>query len=227
MITCHLSPGEGWGAGTLVQRPHRHRPRARAGHGASNSLDTDSAWREGGSPLQAPRRHLFPARGRPCAPHSLCSAALPARALCALRPRGAAWPHSPAASSNSSGGGNRAARSGRAMVQRRRPQPQRRGARAGVGGAQSEGGGARAPRWPAHPSLTRPAAQSMKWTARGRSPAEESGFAPAPPALRPLPPAGDFPGSGSRTLCAADQPAAAKERGQGQQRPSWARGLRS
>lgn len=168
----------------------------------------------GGPSLQAPRRHLLPARGRPCAPHSLCSVAQPARALCALRPRAAARPHSPAASSNSSGGGSRAARTGRAMVQRRRPQPQRRGARAGVGGAQSEGGGARAPRWPAYPSLTRPAAQSMQWTTRGRGPAAESGFAPAPPASCTSPPGGggDIPGTGSRTLCAADRPAAAKER---------------
>lgn len=164
LVTCHLSPGEGWGTDTLVQRPRRRRPRARAWHGASSAQD----GAPGGSPRQAPRRRLLPARGRPRAPHSLCSAALPALALCALRPRGVARPHSPAASSNSSGGGSRAARSGRAMVQRCRPQPQRRGARAGLGGAQSEGGGARAPRWPAYPSLKRSSAQSMQRRTRRR-----------------------------------------------------------
>lgn len=172
----------------MVQRPHRVVPeRAR---GTEHSAPRTRRLGGGGPSLQAPRRHLLPARGRPCAPHSLCSVAQPARALCALRPRAAARPHSPAASSNSSGGGSRAARTGRAMVQRRRPQPQRRGARAGVGGAQSEGGGARAPRWPAYPSLTRPAAQSMQWTTRGRGPAVESGFAPAPPASCTSPPGG-------------------------------------
>lgn len=164
-VTCHLARGGArtpWCSSPTAALPERTRgmehPAPRTGRLG------------GGSPRQAPRRRLLPARGRPRAPHSLCSATLPALALGALRPRGAARPHSPAASSNSSGGGSRAARSGRAMVQRCRPQPQRRGARAGVGGAQSEGGGARAPRWPAYPSLTRPSAQSMQRMAPGAGP---------------------------------------------------------
>lgn len=182
----------------MVQRPRSCCPvRAR---GTEHPAPT--ARRLGGSPRQAPRRRLLPARGRPRAPHSLCSAALPALALCTLHPRGGARPHSPAASSNSSGGGSRAARSSRAMVQRRRPQPQRRGARAGNGGAQSEGGGAREPRWPAYLSLRRSAAQSMQWMAWGRAPPAESGFAPAPLASGTP---GISLGSGSRTLCAVDQ----------------------
>lgn len=211
LVTCHLSPGEGWGADTLVQRPRRRRARARAWHGASSAQDRAP----GGSPRQAPRRRLLPARGRPRAPHSLCSAALPALALCALRPRRAARPHSPVASSNSSGSGSRAAHSSRAMVQRCCPQPQRRGARAGLGGAQSEGGGARAPRWPVYPSLTRSSAQSMQQMTRGRGPTVESSFAPAPLASRALRHPGDIPGPRYSE----------RDRGQDQQRPAGARGL--
>lgn len=224
LVTCHLSPGEGWGADTLVQRPRRRRPRARAWHGASSAQDRAP----GGSPRQAPRRRLLPARGRPRAPHSLCSAALPALARGALRPRGLARPHSPAASSNSSGGGSRAARSGRAMVQRCRPQPQRRGARAGLGGAQSEGGGARAPRWPAYPPLTRSSAQSMQRRDRGRDPIVESGFAPAPRASSTSPPGGgDLPGKRvPNLLCSRPGPSYSEgDRGQDQQGPVGARGL--
>lgn len=51
VVTCHLSPGEGWGADTLVKQPHRRPPGAHAWHGASSAQDRAP----GGGPRARPR----------------------------------------------------------------------------------------------------------------------------------------------------------------------------
>lgn len=223
MITCHLSPGEGWDAGTLVQRPHRHRPRARALCGASSSLDIAP----GGGPRSRPRaatsspRAADPARPTafvlwrcqhgPCAPCALAERPGPthprpaatAAAAAVGRPAAAGPWCSVAARSRSAAapGPASGARKAKAVARARPVGPRTRHSRA----------------QPPNRCSGRPGGGVLL-----RSLASHLHLQPC--ALRH---SGDIPGSGSRTLCAADQPAAAKERGQDQQRSAGARGLRS
>lgn len=140
MITCHLSPGEGWDAGTLVQRPHRHRPRARALCGASSSLDIAP----GGVPAPGPAPPP-PPRARPTlrAPQPLfCGAA-------------STGPVRPAPS-----------RSGPAPLTRGQQQQQRRRQ---SGGPQRPGHGAASPpaaAAPRRPGRRRGRAKRRRWRAR-------------------------------------------------------------